>query len=48
MKFALDTLLLPLQRRFAVLGLLCGLAVTITWWLVVARGVWMAITWASA
>ncbi|CAO4181539.1 hypothetical protein EEDFHM_03943 [Methylorubrum populi] len=48
MKIALDTLRHSVQRRFATLGLLCGLAITVTWWLLVARTVWIAIEWASA
>lgn len=37
-----------LHRRFATLGLLCALALTMTWWFIVARGVWLAIEWATA
>lgn len=37
-----------LHRRFAALGLACGLALTVTWWVIVARGVWLAIEWAAA
>lgn len=36
------------HRRFATLGLLCALALTVTWWFIVARGVWLAIEWATA
>ena len=37
-----------LHRRFAHLGLLGALALTMTWWFIVARGVWWAIEWATA
>ncbi|MEH3117396.1 MAG: hypothetical protein PGN25_07250 [Methylorubrum populi] len=47
MKIALDTLQTQVRRRFAALGLVGALAVTVTWWFVVARGVWLAIEWAS-
>lgn len=36
------------HRRFATLGLFCALALTMTWWFIVARGVWLAIEWAAA
>ncbi|WP_342153347.1 hypothetical protein [Methylorubrum sp. SB2] len=37
-----------LHRRFATFGLLGALALTMTWWFIVARGVWLAIEWATA
>lgn len=48
MKSAFEAILNPFQRRFAALGLLGALAVTVTWWFIIARGVWMAVEWASA
>lgn len=43
-----DALRRLLHRRFAALGLFCALALTMTWWFIVARGVWLAIEWATA
>ncbi|GAB6841110.1 hypothetical protein HNR00_004878 [Methylorubrum rhodinum] len=43
-----DALRRLLHRRFATLGLACALALTMTWWFIVARGVWLAIEWATA
>ncbi len=37
-----------LHRRFATLGLVGALALTMTWWFIVARGVWLALEWAAA
>ncbi|MBB5760410.1 hypothetical protein ABEV34_03650 [Methylorubrum rhodesianum] len=48
MKSVLEILLRPIRRRFAVLGLLGALVVTLTWWLIVAHGVWLAVEWVSA
>jgi hypothetical protein len=48
MKSALEAILSPMQRRFAALGLLGALVVTVTWWFIIARGVWLAVEWASA
>ncbi|MBB2961664.1 hypothetical protein [Methylobacterium sp. R2-1] len=48
MKRTFETLLRALQSRFATLGLLGALFVTVTWWFIVARGVWLAVEWASA
>ncbi|MDV2983845.1 UNVERIFIED_CONTAM: hypothetical protein Q9R58_05975 [Methylobacteriaceae bacterium AG10] len=48
MKRTFETLLRPLQGHFATLGLLAALAVTVTWWFIVARGVWLAVEWVSA
>lgn len=48
MKNTFALLLRPLRRRFAVLGLLGALVVTVAWWFIVARGVWLAVEWASA
>lgn len=48
MKNTFGLLLRPVRRRFAVLGLLGALVVTVAWWFIVARGVWLAVEWASA
>ncbi len=48
MKSALLSRLGPLRGRFATLGLLGALVVTVAWWLVVARTVWLAVEWVSA
>ena len=48
MKSVFEAILSPMQRRFAALGLLGALVVTVTWWFIIARGVWLAVEWASA
>ena len=48
MKNTVDLLLRSVRRRFAALGLLGALVVTVAWWFIVARGVWLAVEWASA
>ncbi len=47
MKSALESLLRPIRSRFAALGLLGAMAVTVAWWFIVARTVWLAVEWAS-
>ncbi len=47
MKSALESLLNPIRGCFAPLGLLGALAVTVAWWVIVARTVWLAVEWAS-
>ena len=48
MKSTFETVLRPFKLRFAALGLLGALGVTVTWWFIIARGVWLAVEWASA
>lgn len=48
MKNLLAPLLHLLQRRFAPPGLIGALAITVTWWSIVAHGVRLAIAWAVA
>lgn len=47
MKNVLTVSLNALRSRFAVLGLAGALVITLTWWFVVARGLWLALEWAA-
>lgn len=47
MKNALTVPLNALRSRFAFLGLAGALVITLTWWFVVARGLWLALEWAT-
>ncbi|GJE74143.1 MULTISPECIES: hypothetical protein [Methylorubrum] len=48
MQLVTDPIRRLVHRRFAMLGLFCALALTMTWWFIVARGLWLAIEWAAA
>ena len=48
MKNLIGAVTRPFQRRLATLGLFCALAITMTWWFIVARSVWLAIEWVAA